>query len=178
MKSLDLVIPSRLSVGDCILDVAALTDVGKNLRAINRAYRSVYPETLFTASIDCTRAIQRFQACGLRPQEDAMPPFAFGHRTARFYLSGKGSRITLRLFSVSGQKEANMELKVLVNDEFISTIPVDWEGEKTFEFSFTPDDARVAELRVEHNRLWRGCFPKNAAERDLGIGFQSVTRTE
>jgi hypothetical protein len=174
--SLETKLLNRPEVGEPILPTEALTDVPNQLPQINRAYRSVYPALLRTERIVCDVPVERVQALGLRNPERVEHPFSFGMRTVRFYLSGTGGYVKLKLVAVPGQSEAGMTLQVYTNDKHSGVIKVDWEGEKEFAFPIFQDPEPVAEIRLEHDRLWAGAFPDEAPVRELGVGFREVLR--
>jgi len=160
----------RLSVGQPLVKTGLLTNIHENLTEINAAFRSSFPEGSCPDRIECVSP-PRFLAFGLRPPEDVDIPFSFCHRITRFYLSVKGERIHLALFALPEQSGAGMNIDIIINDEFMKKVAVDWQGEKTFDFALTASNSPVVELRIEHDRLWQGSFPEGSKPRDLGVGF-------
>ena len=167
---------SRISAGDTLLETECLTNVRGNFEQISYAYRQTFPQSVQKDCLDLSRPVNRFQAFGLRPPEKSPCCFLFGHRIVRFYLGGCGSTIRLVLVTVPGQSKAGITLTIMANDRIGMQTVVDWEGEKTFEFEFKEDGAGVCEVRLEHDRLWAGCYPEGADVRELGVGIRRVER--
>jgi len=159
-----------------ILPTKVLTDVSTHLPQINRAYRSIYPPLMRTDKIACNAPVERVQALGLRSPEKVEHPFSFGLRTVRFYLAGRGGYVKMRLFAAPAQKEAGITIQVYTNDKHSGEIAVEWQGNKEVAFPIFDDGEPVAEIRLEHERLWTGSFPQGASVRELGVGFREVLR--